>query len=67
MTVTGTTRFASSIPGHAELLAQHSFTFLPMIVVSSPVLKADLDVDTGREVETHKRIDGLRRRVEGCQ
>jgi hypothetical protein len=35
-----------------------------MIVASSPVLKLDLDVDPGRKVETHERINRLRRGIE---
>src|SRR5690606_8605874 len=35
-----------------------------LLMVAGPPSELDLDVDTGREVETHERIDGLRRRVD---
>src|SRR5665647_1336318 len=36
-------------------------TFLPMMPVIS--LQLDLDVDTGRQIEPHQLVDGLRRRL----
>ena len=42
---------------HAELLSDDS----------AHRLELDLDVDAGREVEPHERVDRLRRRASGCR
>jgi len=41
-------------------------SFLPMmpLLTCPSSLQLDLDVDTGRQVESHQRVDGLRRGVE---
>src|SRR6201997_1225455 len=37
---------------------------IPVIAMISESSELDLDVDAGREVESHERVDGLRRRVD---
>src|SRR5262249_19652014 len=51
-----------------------SFAFLPCCFGTGPAerrarqfLEFDLDVDTGRQVELHQRIDGLRRWIDNIE
>src|SRR6476469_2222702 len=66
-TVTGTTRLLSSqtwvMP---SLVPSRPFTLRSKVMVSRApqASELDLDVDTGREVEPHQRVDGLRRGVD---
>src|ERR1700712_2585041 len=63
MTVTGTMRFFSSQSWVMPSLVPSSpFTLRSMVMCRTSEL--DLDVDARREVESHQRVDGLRRGVE---
>src|SRR6218665_414423 len=62
MTVTGTTRlFSSQTWVMPSLVPSRPFTFL--VVADTVTSELDLDVNIGRKVEPHERIDSLRRRV----
>src|SRR6186713_1943232 len=39
----------------------------PVRIARAPLLQLDLDVDTGREVELHQRVHGLRCRIDDVQ
>src|SRR5580693_8547128 len=58
-TVTGTTCPVSSKTWVMPSLVPR----IPVIAMISESSELDLDVDAGREVEPHERVDGLRRRV----
>ena len=45
--------------GHPELGAQDALDDA-FVMCSLPSLELDLDVDAGRQVEPHQRVDGLR-------
>src|SRR5690349_1176030 len=62
MTVTGTTLlFSSQTWVMPSLVPSSPFTLRSKVMSSTSEL--DLDVDAGREVETHERVDRLRRGV----
>src|SRR4051794_34273040 len=63
-----------TVTGTRVLFSPHTWV-MPSLVPSSPEkvrvavdmsrsLELDLDVDVGGQVETHERVDGLRRRVD---
>src|SRR6185437_16816156 len=58
-TVTGTTLLFSSNTCVMPSLVPR----MPFLAMSLDLL-LDVDVDTGRKVDAHQRVDGLRRRVE---
>src|SRR5690625_1427857 len=62
-TVTGTI-----LPASSKTWVMPSFSpstpVICLVAMSVRPLKLDLDVDAGREVEPHERVDGLRRRVD---
>jgi hypothetical protein len=39
----------------------------PLRIAAYPRLKLDLDIDTGRKVELHQSINGLRSRVDNVE
>src|SRR3954471_23758506 len=62
MTVTGTMRlFSSQSWVMPSLVPSSPFTLRSKVM--SLTSELDLDVDTGRQVEAHERVDGLRRGV----
>src|SRR5690349_2526108 len=62
MTVTGTTLlFSSQTWVMPSLVPSSPFTLRSKVI--SPTSELDLDVDAGRQVETHQRVDRLRRGV----
>src|SRR4051794_7279663 len=63
MTVTGTMRlFSSQTWVMPSLVPSSPFTLRSKVM--SLTSELDLDVDAGRQVETHERVDGLRRGVD---
>src|SRR3954466_1059608 len=63
MTVTGTMRlFSSQSWVMPSLVPSSPFTLRSKVM--SLTSELDLDVDTGRQVEAHERVDGLRRGVD---
>src|SRR3954468_817499 len=58
-TVTGTTRlFSSQTWVMPSLVPSRPFTLRSKVISTTSEL--DLDVDTGRQVQAHQRVDGLR-------
>src|SRR3954451_13269729 len=67
MTVTGTTRlFSSQVWVMPSLVPSSPRTLRSNVLmgVRTSHSELDLDVDAGRQVEPHERVDGLRRRVD---
>src|SRR5213596_1195065 len=65
ITVTGTTRlFSSQVWVMPSLVPSRPRVFLEVLIGCSRPSELDLDVDTGRQVEPHQRVDGLRRGVD---
>src|SRR4051812_15157611 len=63
MTVTGTMRlFSSQSWVMPSLVPSSPFTLRSKVM--SLTSELDLDVDTGRQVEAHERVDGLRRGID---
>src|SRR5690554_4365904 len=65
MTVTGTTwLFSSQTWVMPSLRPRRPRAVKVLLMICVPLSELDLDVDSGRQVESHERVDGLRRRVE---
>src|SRR6185437_13402936 len=65
MTVTGMSLlFSSHTWVMPSFLPSRPLTVLVSVVDMDGPLQLDLDVDVGRQVETHERVDGLRSRVD---
>src|SRR3954469_8063207 len=62
-------------PRHPDLLCDHSgahrrasCSFCPLLArTGAKNLELDLDVNTGRQIELHQRIDGLRSRIDNVE
>src|SRR6266571_1924576 len=62
-------------PRHPDLLCDHSgahrrasCSFCPLLSrTGAKKLELDLDVDTGRQIELHQRVDGLRGRIDNVE